>query len=243
MKQLILFLIPVAMFTGCTTVPPSGHAPAMKSALYQERPTLETSLFRSDQEVLSEEAIKTILDSKLVLPQKAKLAIMKFPGAEGMAVKYYGYDYLRAEGYLKTQQEYIDSLSQKLINSDRIIEVTLLPSLLTPKDATTPVLREAAVRLQSNLLLVFRVTSDIYQQYKWLAKDKVKAFSTVEVILLDVKTGLIPYTSVVTRESTKFKETSDFDINETRKRAEKEAVLASLNTIANDVSEFFSSVP
>ena len=242
MKLFILCSVLAVFVVGCVTGPPGGQAPSMKMAAYKERPTLDTSLFKSDQDVLSEEAIKTILSSKITLPKKAKLAIMKFPGAEGMAVKYYGYDYWRSEAYLKTQQEYIDLLSQKLGDSNRINEVTLLPSLLTPKDATIPVLREAAVRLQADLLLVFRISSDVYQQYKWFEKDKVKAFSTCEVVLLDIRTGLIPYTTVVTNESVQYKEKKDININETRKRAEKEAVLLSLKAIADDLRIFLTSV-
>ena len=243
MKLFILSSALIVFVIGCATVPPGGKAPSMKAAAYQERPTLDTSLFKSDQGVLSEEAIKTILSSKIIIPTRAKLAIMKFPGSEGLAVKYYGFDYWRSEAYLKTQQEYIDLLSQKLEDSSRISEVTLLPSLLTPKDATIPILREASVRLQADLLFVYRISSDVYQQYKWFEKDKVKAFSTCEVVLLDVKTGLIPYTKVVTKESIQLKEKKDFNINETRKRAEKDAVLSSLNIIADDLKTFLRSVP
>ncbi len=247
MRKLILSVIVVVFFTGCATAPapapPKAHAPVIKMADNQDRPTLETSLLRSDQEVLSEKAINTILSSRVVLPRKGHLTMIKFPGTEGGTSKHYGRDYWRSEAYLKTQQDYIDTLSDKLASSERVAAVTLLPSLLTPKDATIPVLREAAARLQADLLLVFRITSDIYQQSMWLEKDKVKAFSTCEAVLLDVKTGLIPYITVTTRESLQQQKTTDSDINETRRRAEKEAVLASVNAVANELVKFFKSVP
>ena len=41
------------------------------------------------------------------------------------------------------------------------------------------------MRLQADLRLVFRVRSETYSQYRFFVKDKVKAYSTCEVVLLD----------------------------------------------------------
>jgi hypothetical protein len=205
---------------------------------YEERPTLTGSLFKSDQAVMDDEAIRRILSSKVVLADDARIALMKFPGPERAALRYYGYHYWRSEDYLKTQQQYIDTISGKLAASDRVAEVILLPSLLTPMEATIPVLREAAVRLQADLLLVFRLTSDIYHQPKLFAQDQVKAYCTCEAVLLDVRTGLIPFTTVTTRDRIEKKEKQDLEINETMRRAETAAVLDSLNAVSDKLAEF-----
>lgn len=245
MKWMIGLSFLALLATGCAGPQPAYRASesVMASRAYQDQPLIETSLFKSDQEVLSEDAIKTILSSRLQLAPNAKLALMKFPGAQGAAFRQYGWAYVRAETYLKSQQEYIDTLTGTLAKSERVKEVILLPSLLTPKDSTIPILREAAVRLQADLLLVFRVTSDIYHQYMLFAKDKVKGYATCEVVLLDVRTGLIPFTSVVTREQIVRKESKDLDLSETMMRAEKEAVLASLQVVAEELTRFLASVP
>ncbi len=215
----------------------------MQLRIYDEPPRLAHSLLNTDKVVLDEKAIKTILSSRVVLPKKGHLGIMKFPGYEGGATSYYGYDYWRSESYIKTQQEYVNTLSTEMLKSDRIVAVTLIPSLLAPYDATIPILREAAVRLQADLLLVFRITSDIYQQYKMDGIDEVKAFSTCEAVLLDIRTGLIPYTTLVTKESVQALKETDSDLNETRRRAEKEAIRSSLNIVSNELTEFLKSVP
>jgi len=80
--------------------------------------------------------------------------------------------YWRSEAYLKTQQEYIDTLDKALTASERVVEVVIMPSLLTPRDTTIPLLREAAVRLQADLLLIFSITSDTYYKDKWLESDE-----------------------------------------------------------------------
>lgn len=242
MRIVMKFLMLSAMLVvaGCST-PQSGVR--MKSVGYQARPALEQSLFKSDQDVLREEAIQRILTSKLELPEKAKLALMKSPGPDGAARKYYGAYYWRAEGYLKSQQEYVDTIVDRVSESDRLEEVVVLPSLLTPKEATVPLLREASVRLQADLLLVFRVSGDIYHKSMFLAKDKVKAYSTCEVVLLDVKTGIIPFTTIVTEETERRKKSEDLDVNETMRKAEKEAVLLSLSQASEQLVEFLNSAP
>jgi len=215
----------------------------MSTSEYQARPPLEASLFPSDQAVLGDEAIKRILSSKVELPEKAKVAVMKFPTGEETAARYYGYYYWRQEEYLKTQQEYSEALSTTLLASKRIAEVTPLPSLMTPRQASVPVLREAAVRMQADLLLVFRVTSDAYYKYTVFTKDKVKVYSTCEAVLLDVRTGLVPFTRIITREKLAVKGPNDLDLNETMRRAEKDAAVEALQAVADNLVNFLSSLP
>src|SRR5689334_19287556 len=132
------------LLSGCQSTP-QAVTPVMATADYAAKEPIATSLFPSDQAVLSDDAVGRILSSKLELPAKAKLALMKFPDAEGSR---YGRYYWRDEEYLKLQQSQVDTLSQALIASDQIAEVTPLPSLMTPSRASIPILREAAVRMQ-----------------------------------------------------------------------------------------------
>ena len=207
---------------------------------YKDPVALITSLLKSRQSSLSEEALEKSLSIRVVLPKKGHLAIMKFPGPEHTASIHYGQDYHRSESYLKTQNYYINSLTQKMEKSDRIIAVTLLPALLSPMDAGIPVLREAAVRLQADLLLAFRISSNIYNQPDI---NIVKAFCTFEAVLMDIRTGLIPYTAVVTRDSEQKLSLDGNDLNDIRIRAEKEAVMLSLSVVSDEITEFLRSVP
>lgn len=214
----------------------------MASPEYAARAPVSVSLFPSDQAVLSDEAVAKILSSKLELPAKAKLALMKFSN-EGFGVRYYGSYYWRDEQYLKLQQAQVDTLTGALLASDQVVEATPLPSLMIPKEMSIPVLREAAVRMQADLLLVYRVSSDTYSQYRLFKKDQVKSYSTCEVVLLDVRTGLIPFTRVISRERLDLKQPSDLDLTETMRRAEQEATIEALKAAANDMVEFIKSVP
>jgi hypothetical protein len=166
---------------------------------------------------------------------------MKFP--EARSSHYYGQYYWRDEEYLKLQQSQIDSVTQTLRSSDQILEVTPLLSLMTPARVSIPILREAAVRMQADLLLVFRVSSDTYTQYRAFAKDKVKAYSTCEMVLLDIRTGLVPFTRVISRDRLELKQSADLDLSETMRRAEQTSAAESLKTAAEDLVAFLKSTP
>ncbi len=237
MKKSIL-LVPLFLLIGCAA-PTMSYLPD-----YQERPKLESSLFRSDQVIMSQDVVDQIMNSKIVLPEKIRIALIKYEGNDQHlgASKFYGYYYWRSEDYLKLQQHFIDTVSAKLLSLDRVVEVTPLPTMLLPKDATVPVLREAAVRLQSDVLLIFRLTSDTYYKYVFLGKDRVKAFSTCEFVVFDVRTGIIPFTTIITKEILAKEGSKDVNKNDLMKRAEREASIQALTASTDELILYFNAL-
>lgn len=224
-------LIPLILlfFTfGCAVAAP------VKSVNVVEEPPkqIEFSLFKSDSDVISDEAIQKVLSGELIIPEQVRVAVFKLPSR-------YGNFFWWAEDFFKMEQDHLEAVSGKLGNSGRVKRVQLFPSLITPKDATLANLRESAARLQADMLLVFQVKSNIHREYKLLRKDKAKAYSTCEALLLDVRTGIIPFTTIITREAISEQEGSDLDFNEVMKRAEKAAAISSINALGEQLSEFF----
>jgi hypothetical protein len=238
MKFLLIPILGAVLLAGCAPAPSLMYTPE-----YQERPQLQQSLFGLDQALLSDEALNTILTSKLVLPETMKVAVMRYSGqSSAQQTRYYRYYGWYEEEYLKINQEYIDSLVQNILISDRVMEATPMPNLITPQNPSISVLREAAVRLQADVLVVFDVQSDIYQKYKIFGKDEAKAYSTCEAVMLDVRTGLIPFTTIVTRDFLAKKSDSDANFRETEKRAIRTAVLQGLGEIGEQIKTFLNSV-
>ncbi len=234
----LLFLtLASVLLSGCSAGRPVAVTPVAATAGYAAKEPIATSLFPSDQAVLGDEAVARILSSKVELPAKAKLALMKFP--DRTPGGYYSHD----EEYLKLQQSQVDTLTKALLASDQIAEVVPLPTLMTPAQVSIPVLREAAVRMQADMLLVFRVGSDTYWKYRVFAKDKVKSYSTCELVLLDLRTGLVPFTRVVSREQLEVKQPSDLDVSETMRRAEQTAAVDALNEAAAALVGYIKVVP
>ena len=228
-----LFLI------NCTTMGTGGYS-SYQSGYMNEEPLLARSLFASDNAIISQAAIDTILSSRIKIPEDSKLALIKFAGPTEQNSSIYGYGYWRSEAYLKLQQSYVDTLSSKIKNSAKIKSVSVLPSLLTPQSPTIPVLREASVRLQSPLLVVYRINSDIYEEYRVFKANKSKAYATVEIVLLDVRTGIIPFTSIATREYQSTKSKQDTNDRDLKRRTEQEAVNRALKEVAEDLISYLN---
>jgi hypothetical protein len=215
----------------------------VKSDEYQQRPVLESSLFQSDKDVLGEDAIQRILSSKLVIPETIAVALYRIQENPQQAIRYYGYGYWRSEEYLKLQQSFIATIADEIAKSARVLEVVSLPSLLTPKEPTISTIRETSVRLQADMVMVFTLSSDVYEKYRIFQSSQAKAFCTCEGFMLDVRTGLIPFSRIITREFLATREKTDANFNETMARAEKEAAILSLKSLGEQTVDFLSQIP
>ena len=102
-------------------------------------------------------------------------------------------------------------------------------------------LREASVRLQADVLLILSVKSDIYHKYKVFKKDRVKAFATCEGLLMDIRTGMIPFSDVLNSEEEIVKEKKDWSIETVRKQAENNAVLSALSNVGKNIATFLET--
>ena len=85
---------------------------------------------------------------------------------------------------------------------------------------------------------LFSINSDIYHKYKVFKKDEVKAYATCESLLMDIRTGIIPHSEVVTRDFLTQKTEKDLDNNELRKRAEQTAIGLTLEEIGKRLTDF-----
>jgi len=137
-----------------------------------------------------------------------------------------------------------DSISkefiQTLVDSDKIYDASFLPSMLVPEKRTVPYLREAAARYQADLLLVYRSSCRSYQKYRFVSPDETKAYCSVEAALLDIRKGIVPFTSVSTNEFMTVKDPADTNFSETKKKAELEAISKSLGEVAKELVSFLS---
>jgi hypothetical protein len=238
MYRIALPLLAALLLVGC------GTPRMMTGAEYQSRPQIERSLFSGDDQI-AEEDIQKMLTSRIQIPAKVKVALMKFDPApnDTYASRYYGNYYWRSEDYLKLQQQFVDSLQAQLLGSGRVVEATVMPSLLLPREPTVPALRRASVRMQSDLLLVYRITGDVYYDYTLFGRDDVKAYGTCELVLIDIRTGVIPFTTVATREVLSTNIATDLTQEESMQRVQKEASLAALTAVSQELATFMRAVP
>jgi hypothetical protein len=238
MMKNVFLIIAVFMALSSCSIPQNSYQTPYRE---QDNDLLITySLFNDKTSTISENNIKTILDGKYILPEKLRIALVKIEKEQGQLInyKYYGYMYLTDENHLKAQQAYLDLFTKNMYNSQRVVNVLVMPDLLISNNPTFTNIREAAVRTQSDLVAIYSITNELYTKWNWFSKDDLKAFATIQFIILDVRTGLIPFSTIVTKDYQSKGLKSDYDSSEAKNRVKKEAVLLAINEIGEQLNKY-----
>ncbi|MGZ4829827.1 MAG: hypothetical protein ACXV8X_11800 [Candidatus Angelobacter sp.] len=189
-----------------------------------ENDSLQYSLFKGDQNVLSDQDIARILGTQLKLSDRHRMAILSLsqysPWSEDIA---------------DMETKNFDNLIHTLKSSSQLTEVRLLPSLLVPEKRTVPYLREASARIQADLLFVYTARIQSFRRDRFLKPDEVRAQCVAESVLLDVRTGIVIHTARATENIAMKKAPTDLNFSETIARAESDARGKALLTLANSV--------
>lgn len=212
------------------------RAPAdyFSSLDYQARQTLSQSLFKEDLALLSNEEIERILTSKIELPRDARLALLQLGGDAWVLVL------PAAEA---GAADAMADLLERLEASERLSSVTLLPSLLVPPELSVAKLRESAARFQADLLFVYRTPCLRFHRDRLLGADEAKAYCVAEGILLDVRTGIVPFSGAASSTFAAVRGEGDLNSYETLRRSQAEAVSRALGELADDLLEFLAAAP
>lgn len=193
------------------------------------------SLFADRNATISEENVQKILDGTYQLPQKLRVAIVMLENPQQR--RYWWND----EDYLKTQQSYLDLFTQKMKQSPRVTKLSVVPDLLISRSPSFTQIREAALRMQADVAVVYAINSDLYSKFKLFGKDDLKAFATTQLIVLDVRTGLVPFSTIVTRDVLSQKKKEELSEWEARSRIQNEAVLLTINDIGEKLTGFLQT--
>ncbi len=226
----------LVLLSGCTS---SAHlqpeAVALDSVFRTAAAPLTESLFPDDQAVLSNEAIAQILDSPVYVPDPARLAVIRF----GQLPPWWGW----SDDFVRMNQEIDSDFLSHLAQSPRLEKTQYLPSLVAPRRMTIPHLREAAVRFQSDLMLVYRTQTGTYTNRRLLGSDEVRAYCTVEGILLDVRTGTISFSTVITEQFDARRSRDDKNFEETVAKATQQAIGRAWLRLADETVAFLNDAP
>jgi len=230
MKYLII--ISILLTTGCAGVstierPNDYYRQAQKTSNHE-------SLFGGVDNLLSDKEIGRILNFQLKLPTKNRIAILKFSQDS------YWRNYSKDFTYL-TESIATNFIGQ-LRRSPRVYDTSFLPNMLVPEKRTIPFLREAAARYQADLLLAYRTNCQTFEKYKFFGASETKAYCSVEAILLDVRSGIVPFTALVSNEFEAKKEKGDTNFRETIKKAELVSIGKSLKDVAERLNLFLDGV-
>jgi hypothetical protein len=229
-KKAVLSLLIGLLAAGCAkSRAPMTPADYYASEAYQNRDVLRQSLFKSDEAVLTSEEIERILGSKIQLPAQAHLTVLRL----GLPNETLSWAFLSGP----------ENPLAVLGTAPRLNRVSWLPSLLIPEKMTVPLLREAAARFQADLLLVYRSPCQQFRDYRLFGTDKAKTYCIAEGLLLDVRTGVIPFSAATTREVRVQAASGDVNFYETMQKAEAQATGEALGELAQQLAAFLAAAP
>ena len=236
MQKTYFFLLlgALTLLNACSvqrTLPPS---PSLNTLYQQSEEFITKSLFTSDERTLTEEAIQELLSGTVKLPSPLRLAVYNY-GYQNRT--YYGpYGYGGDQTVFK--QTLLNEIGKHVAGSAEFQKYMPMPAIMAGENPGIVQLREASVRLQADVLLIFSIKTDIYHQYKVFKKDEAKAYANCEVLLMDIRTGMIPFSTVLTEEAVVTKSPSDANQQEMHSRVTQEATLKVLQTFCDQLVRF-----
>lgn len=186
--------------------------PPPETILGSESNATQDSLFKGDQAVLSDQDISKILNTRLSLADRHRMAILSLASNTWWS-----------EDLADMEAKNFDAMVQALKSDPQLTDVRLLPTLLVPEKRTVPYLREAAARVQADLLFVYTTRIQTFNRSRFLKPNEVHAQCVAESVLLDVRTGIVADTARTTENISLTKGASDLNFNETIARAESDA--------------------
>jgi hypothetical protein len=231
-------LIPAAILlvalSSCASIATQRRPDDWKAAEKGSKEPL--SLFPSDTATMTDAEIARILDVNVRLRSRVRLAVLHL---DHRSVDF-GWLYVGAGAPVGWLNAEMFAALRKL---DRVYDASYLPSVLVPSKLTVAHLREAGARYQADLLLIFRSECQTYQQFRLFRASRAKAYCLADASLLDVRTGLMPFTSRATKDYLIEEKESEIDLAETVRRSEQTAVEAAMLENANNLASFLKSLP
>jgi hypothetical protein len=179
-------------------------------------------------------AITHLLSVKIVLPAHVQVGVLQL-GA--MPV---WWDQSSPDAMT---QSLADSVAQAVSRASRVSRVSILPTLIVGQHPSVSRLREGAARMQADVLLVYRPGCRLYDRQPFIGSTEYRAVCTLEAAVLDTRSGLIPFSTVVTSERVTKRIHREFDDAETMRRAQLEAVTEGLQEVAKRLGTFLENVP
>ncbi len=222
----ITITILISLLFGCASARKDYNYMAEKE--YQSKPALTTSLMNGEN--LTEASIQKILSSKIVLPKTLSVAVIRIADSS------YGLNFQTIDNQIAEEFYKKDNWGT------RVKTLIPVPQIMIASPITLSGLRQSAVILQSDLLIVVKPSSYSEWKFQWLDENKAKGITTLEVLALDTRTGIVPFSSIVTEQAEVFKSNEkDYSIYELEIRAKKESEKKALLQVTRQVSSFLSS--
>lgn len=176
------------------------------------------------------------MNQQLTLPANVSVALLQLRGQQ--ARRWW------APGETNDMsQQLADSALVYLRAASRVQRAEVMPALVVGEQHSIAALREAAARLQADLLLVYRPSCRLYERAPFLGALQWRATCTLEAVALETRSGLLPFSAVITRDQVTQRERGEFEDLEAQRRAEVRSMLLALHGIVDRLTIRLAGVP
>lgn len=224
-KRVFVVAASLAVLSGCNY---ASMRPAARSKMQFDQGLQKatvTGLFSSDHAVISDDEIDRILSTQVVVREGCRVGIVGYDSPNRSWARW-------SPELARMNDASIDFLKATLEATVRVREVAVLPALILPRDRTVAHLRQAAARMQADVLLIYSTGTQTYRSRRMWSKDRVKARCVVEALLLDVRSGLVTATATSATDYEAVKNREDYNFTETIHKAEAGAFGRAMQEIA-----------
>jgi hypothetical protein len=197
-------------------------------------------LFISDDDVMSDEAIAKALDAPLAIHPQSRVALFNLGHQSSRAWGWAGALSVHPDGM--GPEGTLPKMAGALRQAPGISDLVPIPTFVVPPKKELGHLRQAAARVQADLIWVTSSQCLLTEDHPLFAKDKAEALCSAEAVLVDVRTGLIPFSARATQKIRKTKGKGELDFARTRLLAEREAVDAALAENAGRLGTFLADL-
>ena len=231
----VLFLL---TFVSCASN--SSNKGYVQSAQYQNRAQLRGDYLKSSDKNFTHKQITDLLSKKINLRRASKIAIVRLGNENTFDHNLSAIDKMGQQSQLITEQG-ATHFKQMTTKSKYIKDVSPIPGFIMPKESTIENLRDVAAMLQADYVLVIRSRSHTRYNFKLFKNNEAKGTTTMEAILMDVRTGVVPFTSIATVSfQDKKNEKTDFSDRDFKNRIAMGAENEAFKELSDDLVNFFN---
>lgn len=220
--RVFFFVLPLLL--GCSTLPKQVSSDYL--AKMQDRETIGESLL-DEKGNLGEQEISRLLNSKIEIPRDLHLAVVFLSDSNFFETKYLS---PRMERFFDRKEW-----------GGRVQAISPVPQSLLGKSSDLRSLRRAAALLQADMLLVIKPVTRSDWRFSFF-RSRAKAFSSVEVMLVDTRTSVVPFTVLSSGAIEQSEQEEDFSHSELIERAKLESEYKALEGIPRIIREYLESV-
>ncbi len=180
---------------------------------------------------LSDDKIFRLVDEKLTLPDDAEVAVFTI----GQTLRR-----VRADGSATPDGDALEvAFFQSLTESEHVSRARKLPRMLHPESPTLQALREAAALNRADVLLVLQTLTRTRQV---LNTGRVDAVTEVEAVLIDVRSGSVPFSTQVAETFDLKANTNSLAGREELAEANRQAVGRAWTRVAEETAAFLATL-